>query len=321
MPHPLMTRIAAATDYLASRVPQSPLLSGGQLRTSVAGRVWLKAESLLPTGSFKIRGATWRLSQLTAEEHKRGVIAYSTGNHAQAVAKAARDVGTSALIVMSPDVPRAKVKATERWGAEIVMAEPNSQARKALAEQLAREQRSVLVPPYDDDEIIAGQGSVGVELVRQWGVHPPAAVFVPIGGGGLIAGVALALKHLAPQVLVIGVEPELEDDAARSWRGGYIVGTEGPSNSIADAIKVQRVGDRTFPLMRQFVDDIVLVSEADIGTATLRTLNEAHLVIEPGGAASIAAALRTGIPGEVVAVASGGNVTLEALTALQQKFG
>ena len=321
MTHPLMADVQRASEVLRQRLPASPLLEVPTWRTAAGRGVWLKAESLMPTGSFKIRGATYRISLLSQAERARGVVAYSTGNHAQAVAKAASDAGVSALIVMSPDVPAAKIAATEAWGARVVLAEASSDARRALAERLAVEEGRILIPPYDDPHVIAGQASIAVELQRQWAGHPPAAVFVPIGGGGLIAGVALALKHLEPTVRVIGVEPELEDDAARSFRAGRIVAASGPSDSIADAIKVQRPGEITFPLIQAFVDDIVTVSEADIARAALRSFAEARLVVEPGGAVGIAAALQAKHDGPVVALACGGNVTLERLEGLRQRYG
>ena len=283
------------------------------------GRLQAKAENLLPTGSFKIRGATYRISTLSGEERLRGVVAYSTGNHAQAVAKAARDQGVAATIVMSPDVPRMKIDATERWGARVVHAEPSSEARRALAEKLAAEQGLVIVPPYDDLAVMAGQGTIGLELAEDL----PAAdtvsggitVYVPIGGGGLLAGIAAALRQSRPEIAVIGVEPELEDDAYRSFRAGRIVALPGPSASMADAIKVQRLGALTFPLIRRFVDDIERVSEAEIAGAVLTAAGAMKILVEPGGAVGLAAAVRAAgaRAGLHVAVIGGGNITLERL--------
>ncbi len=274
----------------------------------------------MPTGSFKIRGATWRISLLTAEEHRHGVIAYSTGNHAQAVAKAAADAGIRARIVMSPDVPAAKIEATRRWGAEVRMADPSSEARRAFAEQWAKESGGVLIPPYDDFRVMEGQASVGLELLAQMKDTPPSAVFVPVGGGGLLAGVAAAIKQTAPSVRVIGVEPELENDAHRSFHLGQRVSLTAPSDSIADAIKVQCLGELTYPLIRKYVDDIVTVGESDIARASLRFFEEAHLVVEPSGALPLAAALqyRATSDAPVVVLASGGNMTLERLNLLRE---
>jgi len=274
----------------------------------------------MPTGSFKIRGATWRLSRMNESDRLAGVVAYSTGNHAQAVAKAARDSGSNAIVVMSLDTCPAKIDATKKLGGVVVLTECTSSARKELAEQIAREQARVLVPPYDDDDVIAGQGTIACELVQQWRAHPPRAIFVPIGGGGLIAGVSVAIKHVAPRVKIVGVEPELEDDAYRSLRGGKIVEGSHASESIADAIKVQRVGAITFPLMQRFVDDVVRVSEVEIATAMIRIEREAQLLLEPSGAVAAAAALKSRWRGDIVALASGGNVTMQRFWALQKQF-
>lgn len=312
--------LRSAAREIAQRLPPSPVLRMERWRTAANAPIWIKAECLMPTGSFKIRGATLRISALSADERRRGVIAYSTGNHAQAVAKAAADAGVAATIVMSPDVPAAKVAATRAWGARVVMAAPSSQARRELAEKQSADSGAVLIPPYDDIAIMAGQASIAFELLEQLARTPPAAVFVPVGGGGLLAGIAAAIKQTAPAIQVIGVEPAWEADATQSFREGRIVSLPAPSASIADAIKVQSLGERTFPLIRQYVDDIVTVSEAEIASACLRYFDEAHLVVEPGGAVSLAAALRSHAGGDerpVVAVAGGGNVTLDRLHALR----
>jgi threonine dehydratase len=284
------------------------------------GRLFVKAENLQPTGSFKIRGATYRLSTLSEQEKRRGVVAYSTGNHAQAVAKAARDLGVSATIVMSPDVPAAKVLATERWGARVINAAASSEARRTLAEQLAAERGMVIVPPYDDLAIIAGQGTIGLELVEQLPSSTPTSIYVPVGGGGLVSGVAAALKQTLPAIRVIGVEPEDENDAWRSFREDRIVALPGPSNSIADAIKVQQLGKLTFPLIRRFVDDIELVSEREIARAVLVALEAMKLLVEPGGAVGLAAALRASesSPGQSVAILGGGNMPADRLDEIRE---
>jgi threonine dehydratase len=272
----------------------------------------------MPTGSFKIRGATYRLSLLSAKERRRGVIAYSTGNHAQAVAKAARDIGAKAVIVMSPDVPALKIEATKRWGATVLMAEPNSEARRTMAEEIAAQQGLVLVPPYDDLAIMAGQGTIGLEILDQLPEADNLTVYVPIGGGGLLGGIAAALKQKKPGVRVIGVEPELENDAWQSFRAGKLVGLDAPSRSIADAIKVQRLGDLTWPLIRRYVDDIETVSEAMIAAASQHCFSALKMVVEPGGAVAFAAALRAADrkKGTLLALLCGGNVTLERLQSL-----
>jgi threonine dehydratase len=289
-----------------------------------AGRLLIKAESLQPTGSFKIRGATARIACLTSAEKKRGVIAYSTGNHAQAVAKAARDQGVAATIVMSPDVPAAKIAATRNWGATVVLAEPTSAARRALAETMAAEQELTLIPPYDDTAIMAGQGTIGLELLEIIRRQPPGTavtVYVPVGGGGLLAGVAAALRQNRPDVRVIGVEPELEDDGYRSFRADKLLAADGPSRSIADAIKVQQLGTLAFPVIQQFVSDFLLVSEAEIAAATLKAARDLRLMAEPGGSVGFAAALRAAAtePGLHIALLCGGNITPERLADLARE--
>lgn len=286
------------------------------LRAQRCGR-FLKAENLQPSGSFKIRGALHAIACLTDGQRAAGVIAYSTGNHAQAVALAARQQGINATIVMSPEAPAFKVEATRRFGAEVVMAEPTSQARRMLAEELARSRGLSLIPPYDDETVMAGQGTIGLEILESC---MPAALFVPIGGGGLIAGIAAAVKQSNPAVRVIGVEPEWENDAWQSFQSGQKVALPAASASIADAIRVQTLGDLTYPLIRKYVDEIVTVSEAEIARATLFAAAEAHLVLEPAGALGLAAVVRYAgkLPaGPVVAVASGGNTTLSYLHQLQ----
>ncbi|WP_183085258.1 pyridoxal-phosphate dependent enzyme [Trinickia fusca] len=330
--HLTLASIEAAARVLRQRLPQSPLVEPRMWRTAGGAPIFVKAECLLPTGSFKIRGATLFVASLTDEQRARGVIAYSTGNHAQAVAKAAADAGVSALIVMSPDAPEAKVRATQSWGAQVVMSEPTSDARRAMAERLAAESGRVLIPPYDDWTVMTGQASIGLELREQLkaGARLPAAVFVPVGGGGLLAGVAAAVKMTMPSVRVIGVEPELENDTQQSFAAGRIVRAAGPSASIADAIKVQAPGNLTFPVIVDYVDEIVSVSEREIAQASLRYFDEAHLVVEPGGAVALAAALKwrgaeigataddqAGEPAPVVVLAAGGNVTLERLAGLR----
>jgi len=274
----------------------------------------------MPTGSFKIRGATYRMAKLSDEERTRGVIAYSTGNHARAVAAAARDAKVSVTIVMSPDVPQDKVDAVRQLGAQILMAEPDSASRRQMAEAIARQTGLVLIPPYDSPEIVAGQGSIGIELLSQLGSSRPSAIFVPVGGGGLLAGVAKAVKQTAPDVQIIGVEPEAENDAYLSFQRKELVTVHVATPSIADAIRVQRLGDFVFPLILRYVDGIVTVSEQAILSATKRYLDEAHLVVEPGGAVALAAAFQDDIVRDedrfVVALACGGNITFERLRLL-----
>jgi threonine dehydratase len=291
---------------------RTPLRATALQSEASTRRIWVKAENLQPTGSFKIRGATNAVSKLSSVQKARGVVAYSTGNHAQAVALAAQRAGIRATIVMSRDVPNDKIDATLRLGAEVLMAESTSEARRLLAERHAAEHDSILIPPYDDYAVMAGQASIGLEILSEC---QPSAVIVPIGGGGLIAGVAAAVKQVSPKTRVIGVEPEWENDAYLSFRQGRRVALPKPSASIADAIKVQIVGENTFPLIRQYVDDVVLVSEKQIIQAIPFAEEHTGGSVEPAGALAVAAVLfaswSSSAPMDLVAIVSGGNITPE----------
>lgn len=313
--------IEQARANLRGKALVTPVVPVMSTKTPGGNPIVMKAENLQPAGSFKIRGAIHTLSLLDPEQRKAGVIAYSTGNHAQAVALASRQLGISATIVMSPDAPAFKVEATQRYGARVIMTESTSQARRELAEQLALAEERYLVPPYDSLDSMAGQGTIGLELLEQ---SNPAAVFVPIGGGGLIAGIAAAIKQTEPTIRVIGVEPEWENDAYQSLQLGHRVVLEAPSTSIADAIRVQMLGDLTYPLICRYVDEIVTVSEQEIAAATLMAMQETHLMLEPSGALGLAAVVKyeRSLSAEkpIVVIASGGNTTLEMLYQLQEQM-
>jgi len=278
----------------------------------VSGEVWLKAESLQPIGAFKIRGASNKILQLTPDQIARGVITYSSGNHAQGVAYAARAVGAKAVIVMPSNAPPVKRAATLALGAEIVDVGPASSERLAMAEQLVRERGYVVIPPFDDEQIIAGQGTCGLEIVEQ--LPDVELVLSPVSGGGLLAGVAAAVKQLRPEARVFGVEPELAGDTAESFRSGRIVAwpAELVCRTMADGLRVQSVGVRNFAYLQAFVDGIVTVSEAEIRAAMRAIVAAARLVPEPSGAVAAAALLFHGheLPayGKAVAIVSGGNV-------------
>ena len=306
-----------ACAVLRNRLEPSPLLKYGGLLAAGSPPVLLKAECLMPTGSFKIRGATYSVACLDKGARQRGVVAYSTGNHAQAVARAAHDEGVRAIIVMSPDATASKVEATKRWGAEVAMAAASSQARREMAEDIAAARGLALIPPYDDPRVMAGQGTIGTELLQQLGDTRPAAVFVPIGGGGLISGVATALKELDPSIAIIGVEPELESDACRSFQSGQLEVNPAPSQSRADAIRVESLGQLAFPIIQRRVDDIVTVTEGELAAAVRDCYQANRLVVEAAGAAALAAARREALEYQgarpIVALLSGGNVTLRTL--------
>lgn len=320
-PEITLADLQQARTVVAPHIIMTPLVEASSLQTLGGHSILLKAENLQRSGSFKMRGASYRIAQLAPEQRKRGIIAYSTGNHAQAVALAAKLQQIPATIIMSPDAPALKVKRTQEAGASIIWSDPTSQARRDLAEHLAEERRLALIPPYDHRDILLGQGTTGLEIIEQ---ATPAAIFVPIGGGGLIAGIALAIKLTGPSIKVIGVEPEWENDAWQSFNQGKLISLPAASQSIADAIRVQAMGDLPYAILHNYVDEIVTVSEDQIATATLDALTEAHLLLEPSGAVALAAAqayqglLSAGK--SVVVIASGGNTTLETLWSLKENY-
>jgi threonine dehydratase len=289
-------------------LPLDPALTGGR-------DISVKCENVQRTGSFKIRGAYNRIASLSADARARGVIAYSSGNHAQGVACAAAMLGVAATVVMPENAISAKVEATRRYGAEIIFAGTDSETRRRRAEALAEERGVSLVPPYDSAEIIAGQGTLGIEILEA--MPEVEAVIVPIGGGGLIAGIAIAIKALRPDVRVIGAEPEGADDAARSLRAGAIVELE-RIETIADGLRARRIGNLPFAAIHTHVDEIVTVSEQAILDATRMLLTTVHMVAEPSGAVAVAAALSRPPGDRVVAVVSGGNVDVALLYSLLQ---
>ncbi|HUA96766.1 MAG TPA: threonine/serine dehydratase [Terracidiphilus sp.] len=305
-----LDEIRAAAGRIASVAVKTPLVRaplGGS-----GGSIWLKAESLQPIGAFKIRGAANKILQLAPEEIRRGVITYSSGNHAQAVAYVARTLGARAVIVMPSNAPPIKRAATLALGAAVVDVGVASSERLARAEELVREHGYVVVPPYDDREIIAGQATCGLEIVEEM---PDAdLVLSPVSGGGLLSGVAAAVKQLSPATKVFGVEPELAADAAESYRTGRLTTwpAELTSRTIADGLRTQSVGVRNFAHIRAFVDGIVTVTEAEIRAAMRAIVSTTRLVPEPSGAVTAAALLfHAGeLPAyrKAAAILSGGNV-------------
>ena len=310
-----IAEIRAAAERIASIAVKTPLVSAPF--PGIAGRdttkeIWLKAESLQPIGAFKIRGAANKILQLTPDEIARGVITYSSGNHAQGVAYAAREVGAKAVIVMPSNAPPIKRAATLALGAEVVDVGPASSERLAKAEELVRAHGYIVIPPYDDEQIIAGQATCGLEIVET--LPDVDLVLSPVSGGGLLSGVAAAVKQLLPQARVFGVEPELAGDAAESFRSGKIVtwDAELTSRTIADGLRTQSVGQRNFAHIQAFVDGIITVTEAEIRAAMRAIVSTARLVPEPSGAVATAALLfhAAELPDyrKALAVVSGGNV-------------
>jgi threonine dehydratase len=283
-------------------------------------RLWLKPESFQPIGSFKLRGAYNKIASLSDDERRRGVITYSSGNHAQGVAYSARAIGARAVVVMPRSAPAIKIEATKALGAEIVPVGPSSAERQAKAEELAAEHGYVIIPPFNDEKIIAGQGTAGLEIVED--LPDVELVLVPVGGGGLISGVATAVKLLRPRARVIGVEPELAADAQASLRAGKIVAWPGEQvgRTLADGLRTQHIGEINFEHIRRYVDDIVTVSEDEIREAMRRLALGARLVAEPSGAVTSAAFLfhSDELPRaeKAVAIISGGSVEARLLASV-----
>ncbi|MEV5569527.1 threonine/serine dehydratase [Spirillospora sp. NPDC052269] len=298
-----------AAGLLAGTAVRTPLVP---FPTPDGERLLLKAESLQPVGAFKLRGAYATIAGLPEDERAKGVVAHSSGNHAQAVAWTARAFGIRCVLVIPHTTPGVKVDACMALGAEIVYVEPTLEARVETAEKLAAAHGFTLVPPFDDPRVIAGQGTVGLEIIED---EPDVdLVLVPVSGGGLVSGIAVAAKALNPDIKVVGVEPELAADARESLRTGYPVQwtAEDTGRTVADALRVQRLGDLTYAHIHELVDDIVTVSEDQIRLTMRRIARESRLIAEPGGAVAAAAYLyrRPFLPPTrtAVAVLSGGNV-------------
>jgi threonine dehydratase len=295
----LLHNVAVRTPLILCRLPEER-------------QIFIKPENLQPIGSFKLRGAYNKIASLTAEERKRGVVAHSSGNHAQGVAFAARALGVKATIVMPSTAPKVKLDATRALGADVVLVGPASEDRIRKAEELERERGLVPVPPYNDEKIIAGQGTMGLEILED--LPEVELVLVPIGGGGSISGIATAIKESRPSAKVIGVEPEFAADAQASLRSGKIqsISAESAARTAADGLRSQSIGEINFEHIRKYVDGIVTVTEDEIRRAMRRLLFSARVLSEPSGAVTTAAAMfhTEELPpsGKTVVVLTGGNI-------------
>ena len=335
-----LDQIREAAGVIEGAVVRTPLLPFGPPEPGdLLGRtrVWLKPESLQPIGAFKLRGAYYSIATMSAEQRAAGVVAHSSGNHAQGVARAARLLGVRAVIVMPSNAPAVKVERVRADGAEIVFVGPSSEERAERADELAQVEGLSPVAPYDDAATITGQGTIGLEIVEQLaaidrhgarpdaedsapdgaesgGSAPPFTVLVPVGGGGIASGVAVAIKSLSPDAVVLGVEPSLAADARDSLAQGRIVTwtSEQVGRTIADGQRTTHIGRLNFEVMRRHLDGILIVSDDEIARAMVRASREARLVLEPSGAATLAAWLfhadEVPLGGRVVAILSGGNV-------------
>ncbi len=313
---PRFADVEAAAERLAGHAVLTPLVESPLLNERLGARVLVKAEPLQRTGSFKFRGAYNNISQLGDAERKHGVVAYSSGNHAQATAAAARQAGIDAVMVMPDDAPRIKIDNTRAWGAEVVLYERASRVREEVAKQIAAQRGATVVPPFDHPWTIAGQGTVGLEIAAQAAALGAEldAVLVPCSGGGLIAGCALALAERAPGTALYAVEPEGFDDTARSLAAGSRQEARPGARSFCDALLAPTPGELTFAINREHLAGGLAVSDDEVAQAMRLAFVYLKLVIEPGGATALAA-LASGkldCRGKTVAVvASGGNVDAE----------
>jgi len=313
---PTSADVDAAAKRLAGVALHTPLVTSPVLDALTGARVFLKAETLQRTGSFKFRGAYNKLSSIPADERSGGVVAFSSGNHAQGVAAAAKLLGMPAVIVMPSDAPRPKRERTAALGAEVVLYDRVREDRQAIATALAEKRHAALVPPYDDPLIIAGQGTTGREIVEDLAALglSPDVVVVTASGGGLTAGIALAVKARAPRAQLFTAEPAGFDDHARSFRSGRREKNAALSGTICDALMAQTPGELTFEINRALVGQGTAVTDQEVASAVAFAFRELKLVVEPGGAAALAALLagKIEVRGKVaVAVLSGGNVDPE----------
>ncbi|WP_405650583.1 pyridoxal-phosphate dependent enzyme [Streptomyces sp. NBC_00019] len=318
IPTPLVTLddIRDAAQRLKGVAHRTPVLRSRTLDARVGAEVLLKCENFQRVGAFKFRGAYNAASRLTPEQLSRGIATYSSGNHAQAVALAARELGSTAVIVMPEDAPRSKREATVGYGAEIVTYDRYTGDRVALAEALAAERGLTLIPPYEHPHVIAGQGTAALELLEEEGEM--GALMAPVGGGGLIAGSATGAKGLHPGIRVVGVEPETGDDTKRSLEAGRRVTIPVP-RSIADGQLLHTPGELTFSVNRRLVDAIVLVTDDEIRDAMRFAFEHLKIVVEPSGATPLAALLSGRVeelPERVGVIVSGGNVDAERFARL-----
>lgn len=317
-----ITDIEAAAARLRGVSVRTPLIQNFELDEIAGGKVLIKPECLQVTGSFKIRGAYNRLSQLTPEQAGRGVVAWSSGNHAQGIAAAGGMLGIKTAIVMPEDAPQAKLEDTKRLGGEVITYDRYSGDREAIAKALAIERGAALVPSYDDEHIIAGQGTIGLELADDAiDLELPAdQVLIPCGGGGMSSGCAVALKSRLPQVDIYAVEPVEFDDTARSFASGKRVRIDTTARSICDALQTPMPGKLTFAINRKLLSGVLTVSDQEVRAAIRFAFKNLKLVIEPGGAVALAAVLSGKIEtaGRTTAIVlSGGNIDMDLFAEIQ----
>ena len=309
--------VARAQERIKGVAHRTPVLTSATIDERTGAKVFFKPENLQRMGAFKIRGGYNALAQLSADEKKRGVVAFSSGNHAQAVALAGKLLGVPATIVMPTNAPKVKLEATRGYGAEVVMYDASNEDRQKIAEKLASERGLTVIPPFDHPHILAGQGTAAKELIEDAG--PLDVLLVPCGGGGLLSGCAIAAKHLSPRCRVIGVEPAAGDDGQRAFRSGKLV-TIGLPDTIADGARTMSLGKITFSLIQKHVDDMLTVTDAELLKSMFFLWERMKIVVEPTGALAAAALLEKKIDARgkrVGVVLSGGNVDVKAISALR----
>ena len=308
--------IHAARERIAPRIHRTPVVTS-RLFNEVAGKqVFFKCENLQRAGAFKIRGATNKIQSLTKDEKSRGIVAFSSGNHAQAVALAGREAGVRVVVAMPEDAPKAKVAGTRDYGAQIIFYDRHKEDRETFALDLAERERLVMVPPYDDYLILAGQATCGLELLEE--VPDLDCVLTPCSGGGLFAGVAFAARMINPRIRCFPVEPSTADDTRQSFLKGYRVSIP-PPPTIADGLRVQTPGTLTFPIVQELAEDVLTVSEEEIAEALGFVLTRMKLLVEPSGVVGAAAVMSKKLPENVMRVGvvlSGGNIDPDLLAKL-----
>lgn len=302
--------ILSAAEQIAGIAHRTPVATSRLLDAACGNRMYLKCENLQRMGAFKFRGAYNAISRLSAAVKERGIIAYSSGNHAQAVALVSQILGLQATIVMPQNAPRLKLEATRSYGAQVVLYDPATSSREEIARRLGAEHGYAVIPPYDHPHIIAGQGTAALELLRETG--PLDYLFVPCGGGGLLSGSAIAARGLAPNCRVIGVEPAAGDDATRSFHSGTLHTVHNP-DTIADGARTPSLGQYTYPLVREYVSDMLAVSDEDLVRTMQFVWTRLKLIVEPTGVLGLAAIFNRRCPVEnkrVGVILSGGNVDI-----------
>lgn len=308
--------IRAAAHRIAPIARRTPVRASGSFDRATGMRAYFKCENFQRGGAFKIRGAANFLYSIPEADRARGVVTFSSGNHAQAVAIAAKSLGMKATIVMPSDAPKSKLEATRSHGPEIVLYDRHTGSREEIGKRISTETGATLVPPFDHPWIVAGQGTAALELLDE--TAPLDALVVPLGGGGLTSGCAVAAKAIFPEIRIFGVEPELANDYWLSLREGHPVEISSPP-TIADGLRTTKPGTITFPLVQEFVDDVLLVTEDEIRAAMRFMLTRMKIVVEPSGATAAAAVLHSKLPAglkRVGILVSGGNVDLDFLATL-----